>query len=177
MNELIQKIRAVVMDVDGVLTDGRIIYDSAGEEIKFFDVQDGYGITLLHKVGIRTAIISARAAKPVEFRARDLKIDKLYQNAYPKIAAFEQMLADLRVRREEVCFIGDDVPDVEVIKAAGFGVAVANAGDDAKSAAVYVTKKSGGRGAVREVIELILKTQHKWEEATQSAYRSVDPIA
>jgi 3-deoxy-D-manno-octulosonate 8-phosphate phosphatase (KDO 8-P phosphatase) len=165
MDEKIKKIKALVMDVDGVLTDGRIIYDSDGREIKLFDVQDGFGIMVLQRLGYRTAIISARSAKPVDIRAQDLKIHKVYQDASPKSKAFDQMLRDFQMAEEQICFVGDDLPDLEVLARAGFAVAVKNATREAKDLADYVTTKRGGRGAVREVIELILKTQGRWEEA------------
>jgi len=164
MKEKLKKIKAVVMDVDGVLTNGHIVYDSAGREIKQFDVQDGYGIVLCRKAGLKTAIITARESKPVAIRALDLKIDKTYQNAYPKLNVYRRMLVDLKVKDSEVCYIGDDIPDLHVIRKAGFGVAVRNAVAEVKRAADYVTKKEGGRGAVREVIEMILKTQKKWKK-------------
>ena len=162
MDDKIKRIKILALDVDGVLTDGRIIYDSLGHEIKFFDVQDGYGIILWRRLGLRTAILSARSAKPVDVRAGDLKIDKIYQNAFPKIDAYEKLLQDFDARDDEVCFVGDDLPDLAVLKRAGFAVAVANASADVKAVADYVTRNPGGRGAVREVIELILKTQDKW---------------
>ena len=152
----------MVLDVDGVLTDGKIILDSKGREIKVFDVQDGYGLVILRKAGIKTALLSARASEVVQHRARDLKIDKVYQDAFPKIDFYKKLLIDFDVKDEEICFIGDDWPDVEVLKRVGFAVAVPNAVDEAKKVADYVTKNRGGSGAVREVIELILKKQGFW---------------
>jgi 3-deoxy-D-manno-octulosonate 8-phosphate phosphatase (KDO 8-P phosphatase) len=165
VDEKIRKIKALVLDVDGVLTDGRIIYDSEGREIKLFDVQDGFGIMILQRLGYRTAIISARSARPVDIRAQDLKIHKVYQDASPKSKAFDQMLQDFQMTEDQVCFVGDDLPDLEVLDRAGFAVAVENAVQEAKNLADYVTVKRGGHGAVREVIELILKTQGRWQEA------------
>lgn len=159
----VQKVKLLVLDVDGVLTDGKIVYDSAGREIKYFDVQDGYGVVLCRKAGLKVTILSARSAKPVTQRAKDLKIDRVYQNAYPKITRYEEMLKDFHLKDEEVCFVGDDLPDLAVLKRVGFAVAVANANAEVKKKADYVTKKCGGAGAVREVIELILKTQGHWE--------------
>ncbi len=150
------------MDVDGVLTDGKIIYDSKGNEIKNFDVQDGFGIVFFQQAGFKTAIITARSSKVVTLRAKDLKINKLYQDAFPKMMAYEKLLQELSLREEEVCFIADDLPDYAVLQRVGFAVAVANAVKEIKQTAHYVTRKSGGNGAVREVIELILKTQGKW---------------
>ena len=168
MDDKIKKIKLLALDVDGVLTDGRIIYDSDGREIKNFDVQDGFGFALLRRCGFKTAIITARASKAVDVRATDLKIDKVYQDAYPKIEFYQKMLSELNVNDEEVCFVGDDLTDLCVLKRVGFAVAVANGHDGLKKAAHYVTKKNGGKGAVREVIELILKTQGKWAQVLES---------
>ena len=164
LKDKIKKIKLFIMDVDGVLSDGRIILDADGKETKNFDVQDGFGIVLLQKCGFKTAIISARSAGSVRFRARDLKIDKVYQDAYPKFAAYQSLLKESRLTDSDVCFIGDDLPDLVILNRVGFAVAVSNAVAEVKTAADYVTMKSGGRGAVREVVELILKTHGKWEE-------------
>lgn len=152
------------MDVDGVLTNGEIIVDHEGHETKVFDVQDGLGLVLLQRAGFKTAIISARATEAVTFRAKDLKIHKIYQDAYPKTAALQDLLTEFQLKKEEVCFIGDDVPDICVLKEVGFAVTVPNAVNEVKRVADYTTKKNGGRGAVRELVELILKTQGKWPQ-------------
>ena len=159
----IQKIKLLILDVDGVLTDGKIIYDSRGNEVKHFDVQDGFGIVFCQRLGLKTAIVTARASKVVTIRAKDLKITKVYQDAYPKIEAYKKLLKELGLKDEAVCFIGDDLPDLAVLKRVGFAVTVPNAVAEVKKIAHYITKKSGGHGAVREVIELILKTQGKWK--------------
>ena len=163
MKQRIRKIKLLALDVDGVLTDGKIIYDSGGREIKNFDVQDGYGIVFFQKSGFKTAIITARASKVVTIRANDLKINRLYQNAVPKIHAYQRLLADFKLKDEQVCFIGDDLVDIPILKRVGFAVAVPNAVEEVKKVAHYVTQKNGGSGAVREVIDLILKTTGKWE--------------
>jgi len=162
MKDAFKKIKCVAMDVDGVLTDGRIIIDSNGVETKNFDVQDGLGIVFLKKCGIKTAIISARESGVVAHRAEDLKIDKVYVGAHPKLSAYERMLEEFKVLDEEVCFIGDDLADLSVLRRCGVGVAVANAVLEVKQIADYVTVKKGGRGAVREVVELILQAQGRW---------------
>lgn len=156
-------IKVLAMDVDGVLTDGRIIYDGSGRELKFFDVQDGCGINRARQAGLKTAVISARSCRAVKARTDDLKIDAVYLDAYPKTIAFEEMLAKFAVKESEVCFIGDDLPDIALFKRVGLAVAVANASADAKKYAHVITKKTGGRGAVREVVEKILKAQGKWK--------------
>jgi len=162
MKEALKKIRVVAMDVDGVLTDGRIIMDSNGVETKNFDVQDGFGIVFLKKCGIKTAIISARESGVVAHRARDLKIDKVYVGVYPKLSAYESILKEFNACDEEVCFIGDDMADLCVMRRCGVGIAVANAVFEVKQIADYVTIRRGGRGAVREAVELILQAQGNW---------------
>lgn len=159
-----KKIKLLICDVDGVLTDGKIIYDSKGTELKNFNVQDGLGLVLLKKLGFQTAIISARESKVVKFRADDLKIDYVYVGVHPKVNAYVQLTKKLKINDNAVCFIGDDLPDLGVLKRVGLAVAVANATDDVKKVAHYTTKRCGGEGAVREVIDLILKAQGFWSE-------------
>ena len=158
----LKKVKVIAMDVDGVMTDGRIIYDGNGQELKFFDVQDGYAIVKARKQGLKTAVISARSCPAVTARTTDLKFDKVYLDIYPKISAYEDLLKALDVKDGEVCFIGDDLPDVAILKRVGLAVAVKNAAPEVKKFADFVTKHEGGRGAVREVIEKILKAQNKW---------------
>ena len=160
----IRKIKLLVMDVDGVLTDGRIVIDAEGKELKFFDVQDGFGLVLLRQAGIKTAILSARCAAAVTARVTDLKIDKVCQDAYPKSSAYEGLLSEWGLKDEEVCFMGDDLPDLPVLNEVGFAVAVSNAVAEVKKTADYVTEKRGGHGAVREVVEMILNVQGKWPQ-------------
>jgi 3-deoxy-D-manno-octulosonate 8-phosphate phosphatase (KDO 8-P phosphatase) len=160
----ISKIKVLALDVDGVLTDGKIIVDSRGDEIKNFDVQDGLGMVLLRKHDFKIAIITARDSKPVDFRAKDLRVDKVYQDASPKIEYYKRMLKELEVSDDEVCFVGDDLTDLTVLKQVGFAVTVPNGVEEVKKVVHYTTHKHGGNGAVREVIELILKTHGKWDE-------------
>ena len=160
----IKKIKLIALDVDGVLTNSQIILNHNGEETKIFNVQDGFGLVIFKKLGYQTAIISARSAGAVTHRANDLKIDKIYQDAYPKVQAYEQLLKDFSVKENEVCFMGDDLPDLSILERVGLAVAVPNALKEVKEAADYITKKHGGEGAVREVVELILKGQGKWNE-------------
>lgn len=162
MKDALKKIKVVAMDVDGVLTDGRIIVDSNGVETKNFDVQDGFGIVFLKKCGIKTVIISARESGVVNHRAQDLKIDKVYVGVYPKLGAYEGMLEEFKVLDEQVCFIGDDLADLGIMRRCGVAVAVANAVFEVKQVADHVTVNKGGRGAVRETVELILKAQGHW---------------
>jgi 3-deoxy-D-manno-octulosonate 8-phosphate phosphatase (KDO 8-P phosphatase) len=165
----IKKIKWLVLDVDGVLTNGAIMLDEHGKEIKAFDVHDGYGIVLLQEAGYKTALLSARSAKAVTARAKDLRITKVYQNASPKIKAYHRLLSEMKLKDEQVCFIGDDLPDIAVLKRVGLSVSVPNAADEVKRIADYVTKREGGRGAVREVVEMILKTNRKWAGLVKAA--------
>ncbi len=158
----IKKIKFILLDIDGILTDGRIVYDNKGNELKFFDVQDGFGVILLKRVGIDAGIMTAKSSRIVKRRAKDLKVKYLYMNCFYKLEAFEELLKKSNLNSEEICYMGDDLIDVPVLKRVGFAVSVPNAIDEAKEAAHYVTKRHGGRGAVREVCDLILKTQDKW---------------
>ncbi|MFS8086788.1 MAG: KdsC family phosphatase [Acidobacteriota bacterium] len=151
------------MDCDGVLTDGRLILLSDGDEQKIFHVHDGHGIKLCERAGLQTGIISGRASGAVERRARELGMTYVRQNQKDKIQAFEEMLAKANISGEECAFIGDDLPDIPVMRRVGFAVAVADAVAETKQAAHYVTQAKGGRGAVREVADLILKAQGLWE--------------
>ena len=164
--EKAKRVKVLVVDIDGVMTDGRIIYSTYGEELKFFDVQDGFGITLLHRAGIKTVIITAKKSKIVKHRARDLKVTKAYQGFIDKATPFNDILKRFNVTPEEVCFMGDDLIDIPVLKHAGLAVAVPNAVEEVRSSAHYITAKIGGRGAVREICDLILKSQGKWELVT-----------
>lgn len=155
------------MDVDGVLTNGKIVIDHQGHETKYFDVQDGLGIVLMKRAGYKTAIISARTASAVTARAQDLKIDKVFQNVQPKTAAFQMFLKEFNLRPEEVCFMGDDLPDICVLKEVGLAVSVPNGSSDAKRFAHYITEMRGGEGAVREVVELILKVKGGWKKIVE----------
>ncbi len=163
LNAKFKKVKLLVMDVDGVLTDGKIVVDAQGKELKFFDVQDGFGLVLLRQAGIKTAILSARSAPAVTARAEDLKIDKICQDAYPKASVYERLIHEVNCTDEQVCFMGDDLPDLPVLKRVGLAIAVPNAMPELKKVAHYVTMRRGGDGAVREVVELILKTQGKWK--------------
>jgi 3-deoxy-D-manno-octulosonate 8-phosphate phosphatase (KDO 8-P phosphatase) len=163
--EKIKKVKLLILDVDGVLTDGRIIYDSKGRDSKFFNVHDGLGVYLLRRSGIKTILITAKGSKTIRHRARDMGVSEFYEDIFPKTEVLERILKKHKVNKDEICFIGDDLVDLCIMKEAGFPVAVENAALEVKDTACYVTQKSGGRGAVREVAELILRTQSRWEEA------------
>jgi len=159
-----KKIKLLLLDVDGVLTDGRIIYDSKGEDSKFFDVHDGLGVYLLNKVGIPTVLITAKSSRAIKPRARDMRVADVFRNISPKTRVFAKILRKYKIKAEEVCFVGDDLVDLCLMKTVGFPVAVFNACAEVKNLADYITQRQGGRGAVREIAELILKSQGKWEE-------------
>jgi 3-deoxy-D-manno-octulosonate 8-phosphate phosphatase (KDO 8-P phosphatase) len=161
----IKKVKLLLLDVDGVLTDGRIIYDSKGCDLKFFDVHDGLGVHILKTMGIKTILVTAKASGTIKHRAKDMGVVEIYEDAIPKTEAFMKILKKYKVEEDEVCFIGDDLVDLSVLKRVGFAVAVSNACNEVKRVASYITKKEGGRGAVREVAELILRTQKKWKKA------------
>lgn len=160
----LKKIKLLMLDVDGVLTDGRIIYDSQGRDAKFFDVHDGMGVYLLKKADISTVLITAKGSRAIRPRARDMRVETVFANISPKTKALEKILKKFKVSAQEVCFVGDDLVDLGLMKKVGFAVAVFNACPEIKQSAAYVTLKYGGRGAVREVAELILKAQGKWQE-------------
>ena len=158
-----KNIKLVIIDVDGVLTDGTIYIDSEGRETKAFTVLDGTGIAYLHRSGIKTAIISGRTCKSVIYRAKELDITDVYQGAKNKLDAYKEILKKYALRDEEICYIGDDLIDLPIFHRVGFPVAVANASPIVKQQSIYVTKAKGGCGAVREVAEKILKFQDKWK--------------
>ena len=163
--EKARRVKVLISDIDGVMTDGRIVYSIYGDELKFFDVTDGFGITLLNRAGIKTVIITAKKSRIVKMRGRDLKVARVYAGFADKLIPFNDALKRFNITPEEVCFIGDDLIDLPVLRRAGFAVSVPNAVEDVKAAAHYITSKPGGRGAVREICDLILKSQDKQEQA------------
>jgi 3-deoxy-D-manno-octulosonate 8-phosphate phosphatase (KDO 8-P phosphatase) len=158
---MVKDIKIVIIDVDGVLTDGTIYIDAHGAETKGFNILDGTGISYLHRVGIKTAIISGRTSKAVIHRAKELNIVDVYQGVVNKLEAYKEIREKYGLRDEEVCYIGDDLIDLPVLYRVGFPVTVANASPVVKREAAYVTKARGGFGAVREVAEMIIKYQDK----------------
>jgi len=160
-----RKIKILILDCDGVLTDGRILLLPGGDETKVFDVKDGHAIVMAGRAGLRTAIISGRASEAVRTRAKELGVAHLYERAWVKMEPFEKILADEGIVDEQVCYVGDDVVDIPLLRRAGLSVAVNDAVEEVKQFSHLVTRHEGGRGAVREVIELLLKAQGKWDEA------------
>ena len=168
INALAARTRLLLMDVDGVLTDGRLYNfpgpDGKMAETKGFDSQDGIALQWLSWYGIKTGVISGRVSPATEERARQVKMSYVYQGHIEKIPILEEIIKDAGVSKEEVAYAGDDLTDIVVMHRVGLAVAVANARPEVMRAAHYVTKASGGSGAIREVIELILKAQGKWPE-------------
>lgn len=165
VQERAKKIKLLILDVDGVLTDGRIIYDSKGRDLKLFDVHDGLGVYLLSRMGIRTILITAKGSKAIKPRAKDMHVEKVYENIAPKTKVYKRIIEDYKLSDDEICFVGDDLVDLGILKKAGLSIAVSNACQEVKNVSIYTTQREGGRGAVREVAELILKSQDKWQEA------------
>jgi len=162
-----RKVKLLLLDVDGVLTDGRIIYDSAGRDSKFFDVHDGLGVYCLHKFKINTVIITAKKSKTIYPRSKDMRVAEVFADIFPKTSVLDKIVKKYRVTLDEICFVGDDLVDLSLMRKIGLPVAVVNASGDIKAAAAYVTLRPGGRGAVREVAELILKAQGKWKDVLE----------
>jgi len=167
LDDRCQPIELILSDVDGVLTDGRITLDNQGIETKRFNNQDGMGVQLWQRAGYRFGLITLRSSHVVQLRAEELSIEIVRQGVGKKPGVFQQIVRELGLTAEQTCYIGDDLPDLPVVRAAGLGVAVADACEELRQAADYVTEKSGGSGAIRETIELILKAQRCWGNVIQ----------
>ncbi len=172
-----RKIKVFLMDVDGTITDGGVCLiaavDEAGSstvsEMKVFSAHDGQGLSLAHTMGIKTGFITGRRSPAVLRRAQEMKVDFVYLGQAKKTAAFEEVLQKAGVAPDEVCYMGDDLPDIPLAERVGLAVSVAEGAPELKAVCQYVTKCSAGRGAAREVVELILKSQGRWEEAVPKA--------
>ena len=160
----LSEIKMLVVDVDGVLTDGTLIINADGSESKCFNSLDGHGIRMWRRAGLKVAFLSGRDSPPTERRAEQLEVDYCIQNCHDKLPALQGLLEQLGLSANQAAYIGDDLPDLPAIRQVGFGVAVADAVDEVKQYADYVTTCRGGCGAVREVIEYILKNTGKWQE-------------
>ena len=167
------QIKLLLMDVDGTMTDGGVLLlsqpDGSALEIKKFDAHDGQGLTLAHTAGIRTGCITGRESPALLRRAHEMKMDYIYMKIPLKIPAYEEILAKAGVKDAEVAFVGDDLPDIPILKRVGLAVAVGDAVADVKKIAHYITKAHAGRGAIREAIELILKSKGIWDELIDKA--------
>jgi 3-deoxy-D-manno-octulosonate 8-phosphate phosphatase (KDO 8-P phosphatase) len=160
--ERCQPIELLIVDVDGVLTDGVIAVDDRGQEVKHFHVRDGLAFALWHRAGKRSAILSGRRTAAVDHRAAELKIPHVIQGVAEKVGPFRALLDDLGLAPRQTCFIGDDLPDLPVLRAVGLAACPSDAAEEVRLAAHLVAHTAGGRGAVREVVEVILKSQGKW---------------
>lgn len=158
------EIKMLIMDVDGVLTDGGIYINDDGSESKRFNVLDGHGIKLFNRAGLKTAIISGRNTKATAIRAEQLGINFVYQGCLEKLPVFEELLEKTGLLPHQTAYIGDDVVDIPLLKRVGFAVAVSNCADKIKEFADWTTSKTGGNGAVRETVEYILKKTGKWND-------------
>lgn len=167
---LLRSIRALAFDVDGVLTDGGIIYGTSGMEIKRFDCKDGLGLRLWLKAGFDLAIITGRESVAVSERAKDLNLKYIYQKCGDKAEVLKRFSLESGVPLKEICVVGDDIIDIPMMRSAGLAVAVGDASIECKEAAQLVTLKAGGRGAAREVIEYILKGRSLWDKVIADYY-------
>ncbi len=168
LDQRCQAIRLILSDVDGVLTDGGIVFDNQGIESKRFHVRDGMGIRLWRKAGYRFGVVTHRSSHIVKTRVAELEIDILRQGIDDKLSAMRGILRELGLAPAQVCYLGDDLPDLRTVQAAGLGVAVADACPELRQAAHYTAALPGGAGAIREVVELILKAQSRWEDLIQT---------
>ncbi|HEY5674957.1 MAG TPA: HAD-IIIA family hydrolase [Malonomonas sp.] len=167
MEAKLAKIKLLLLDVDGVLTDGRIIYDSEGNELKAFDVKDGHGMKMLQRAGIEIGIITGRSSQVVIRRAAELGIAILYQGALSKLEPYQEILAQQGLTDDQVAYVGDDVVDLPILRRVGFSATVADAVPEVLPLVDYVTSKPGGRGAVREICDLLIKASGRWDELTR----------
>ncbi len=158
------RVSVLLLDVDGVLTDGRIIYAEYGDELKCFDVQDGAGLVFWNRVGLKSAIITARKSRLLKRRAKELRVDFLAQGCLLKLPTYEALLKRFRVSDEQVCAIGDDLMELPILRRAGLAIAVPNAVEEVRRISHYITQRPGGRGAVREVVDLVLKAKGVWDQ-------------
>ena len=165
ISERAKNIKLLILDVDGVLTDGRIVYDANGVESKFFNVKDGHGIKLLQRVGIRIAIISGRESEVVTRRAAELGIDLVYQKALDKVGPYDDILEKTGFTDDEVAYMGDDLPDIPLMRRVGLAAAPADALEYVLPFAHIISVNRGGWGAVREICDLILREQGLWDSA------------
>ncbi len=167
LQERAAKIKLLILDIDGVLTDGRVIYDQDGRELKFFDIKDGHGLKLLQRAGFQIVWLSGRKSIPNQVRARELGIDELVEDCKIKLPEFERIVGERGLTPEQAAFMGDDLIDLPPMRACGLALAPADAWPEVRSVAHFVAGRAGGRGAVREACELLLKAVGKWEEVTE----------
>ena len=172
LEEIAKHIKLLILDVDGVLTDGSIILDNDGNEYKSFHVRDGHGIKMLMRAGIHVAIITGRHSKVVERRAQELGITEVFQKCFDKKAVYRKLAQQYSLTDREIAYIGDDIVDVPIMALVGLPVAVADAGEETKHFALMITQNRGGRGAVREISDFILRSQGLWEKIFDEYFKT-----
>lgn len=160
----LEEIKLLVLDVDGVLTDGTVIINADGRESKFFNVLDGHGIRLWKRAGFKVAFLSGRKSEPTKWRAEQLEVDFCIEDCHEKLPVLQNLAAELGLSPEQIAYVGDDLMDLPVMNYVGFSVAVCDAVDEVSENADYVTELGGGSGAVREVIEYILRNTGRWQQ-------------
>ncbi len=161
-----KKIELLLLDVDGVLTDGRLTLSNDGAELKSFHARDGLGIRMAQRGGLMIGLVSGRESKVVVDRAEELYITEVHQRIYDKLEKFREILQRLKLKPEQVCFMGDDLVDIQVMRAAGFAAAPADAIEQVRETAHFVTSRNGGAGCVRELVDLLLRATGKWDKVT-----------
>jgi 3-deoxy-D-manno-octulosonate 8-phosphate phosphatase (KDO 8-P phosphatase) len=164
LTRIAKKIKLLILDVDGVITDGSIILDNNSNELKSFHVRDGHGIKMLLRAGIKVAFVTGRSSKVVQRRAEELGIKEVFQKCYDKTIAYRQLAGKYFLTDDEIAYVGDDIVDIPVFKKCGFPVTVSDAEDEVKLYVKMITKKRGGRGAVREVTDFLLKARGLWKD-------------
>jgi 3-deoxy-D-manno-octulosonate 8-phosphate phosphatase (KDO 8-P phosphatase) len=172
MEAKLAKIKLLLLDVDGIMTDGRIIFDNQGNELKAFDVKDGHGLKMVQRAGIKIGIITGRKSEVVARRAAELGIEILYQKALTKLDPYREILAAEGLTDEQVAYMGDDVVDLPILRRVGFSATVADAVPDVLPLVDYVTQRAGGRGAVREVCDMLIKASGQWDQLTERYFVS-----
>lgn len=176
MERQLAKIKLLLLDVDGVLTNGQIIYDNQGNELKAFDVKDGHGLKMIQRAGIQVGIITGRSSNVVRKRAVELGIDILYQGALRKLEPYLEILAEQNLTDEQVAYVGDDIVDLPILHRVGFSATVADAVPDIFPYVDYVAARPGGGGAVREICDLLLRATGQWDEITKKYFDSAYAI-
>jgi 3-deoxy-D-manno-octulosonate 8-phosphate phosphatase (KDO 8-P phosphatase) len=166
MQQQAAKIKLLLLDVDGVLTNGQIIYDGTGNELKMFNVRDGHGLKLIQRAGIKVGIITGRKSEVVARRAAELGIEILYQGALNKLEPYREIVSQSGLAAEQIAYVGDDLIDLQVLRRVGFSATVADADAEVRQRVDYVASLPGGCGAVREICDLLLKAGGHWERVT-----------
>ena len=168
ITEKAKKLKLLILDVDGVLTDGRLFFDDKGKEYKCFHARDGHGIKLLRQTGVEVAVISGRKSNSVALRMKSLGVEYVYQGHENKIAAFNEIIQSLSIQPEQAAHVGDDLLDLPIMKRVGLSIAVNDANEPVKEYADWCTKTPGGRGAVREICDFIMQSQGTFEDILKS---------